>query len=360
MSTPMIRFESNVGIIRVTLVQQKEKDESSAIIIMDGAQFSNVLYALKAIEKQLICDGQRYAANDVEPIDCVAEDRAKTSPENFNELFASIDGISHWSLQAVASNEEVLTDINSSDAIENMAVGGNEDEVNKGRVIFYQQKEDDDNMVDLSTDEIYDPVNYSISQYGNTKAVVCTTAETLDECLYQPSIIVKSEPCDIERSKEIAMDAPPPPPQPSIPITTTAIRAQLPLHYDSISTTPLNTLLPPFHYQHPPSTVDTTSLKKIEKRASVRNCFLTKYAKLLCKKFWNTFDQRCLDVKNNRSFIRLSSKEQIKSLFDELHASVTDKEFEEMVGCPMGKEIFVTCTKTRVKLINLVIKLVDN
>ena len=102
------------------------------------------------------------------------------------------------------------------------------------------------------------------------------------------------------------------------------------------------------------------SLKKIEKRAFVRNCFLTKYAKLLCKKFWNTFDQRCLDVKNNRSFIRLSSKEQIKSLFDELHASVTDKEFEEMVGCPMGKEIFVTCTKTRVKLINLVIKLVDN
>ena len=92
----------------------------------------------------------------------------------------------------------------------------------------------------------------------------------------------------------------------------------------------------------------------------MRSVYLNKYAKLLCEKFWNAFDARCADAKNNRSFLRMTQKDQIGKLFDELHASVSEQEFEEaIVGCSMGKDIFVTCTKTRAKLIVLMNKMVN-
>ena len=362
MSTPMLKFESVDSMIKVTLVQQNEKDDNTAVIVMDGTQFSNVLYTLKAIEKQLIQDGQQYIVNNnnKEPIGCMVHGIAKNtmSPENVNDIFTFMDGNSHWSLQAITSNEEVLTDNDFGNAME---VCENED-VNKSQTLLYQKKEEDNSLANLLTDDLYDPVNYSMYQYGNTNAEVGATAETLNEGLYTPSIVIKRESCEFKESEEIAMNVPPSPQPPSVPITssssTTSI--QLPFQYESISTKPLNTLLSPSHSHYPPSALKSIPLKKLEKRSTARSYFLAEYAKLLCKKFLDAFDLRCLDVKNNRSFIRLSTKEQIKSMFDELHTSVTDKEFEEKVGCSMGKDIFVTCLKTRLKLINLITMMVDD
>ena len=140
MSTPMLKFESDDSMIKVTLVQQNEKDDSTAVIVMDGAQFSNLLYTLKAIEKQLIQDGQQYIVNNnnKEPIGCMVHGIAKNtmSPENANDIFTFMDGNSHWSLQAITSNEEVLTDNDFGNAME---VCENED-VNKSQTLLYQKK----------------------------------------------------------------------------------------------------------------------------------------------------------------------------------------------------------------------------
>ena len=164
---------------------------------------------------------------------------------------------------------------------------------------------------------------------------------------------MKSEPVDdqpeyseVEEKPTVAAVVSPPPPVavdprvPSLPSTTSACAKEDDRDKNNTST--------------------TTVAKKVEKKGLVRNVYLNKYAKLLCGKFWDVFDARCTDAKNNRAFLRMTQKEQIGKLFDELHASVSEQEFEKtMVGCSMGKDIFVTCTKTRAKLITLINKLVN-
>ena len=76
-------------------------------------------------------------------------------------------------------------------------------------------------------------------------------------------------------------------------------------------------------------------------------------------RFWQFFEERCSDVKSNRAFLAKTLKEQIETLFDELHNSVSEQEFNENVGCPLDKDIFVSCNKTKARLINVVFKMAN-
>ena len=55
----------------------------------------------------------------------------------------------------------------------------------------------------------------------------------------------------------------------------------------------------------------------------------------------------------------MNMKNKIVGLFDELHNSVTAEEFDGTIDCALGKEIFVSCSKTKLKLINLIYKIVS-
>ena len=105
--------------------------------------------------------------------------------------------------------------------------------------------------------------------------------------------------------------------------------------------------------------IDSKSPKRIEKRVTMRKQYLEKYAEVICKRFWHFFEERCSDVKNNRGFFAKTLKEQIETLFDELHNSVSEQEFNANVGCPLDKDIFVSCSKTKARLINAVFKMAN-
>lgn len=100
--------------------------------------------------------------------------------------------------------------------------------------------------------------------------------------------------------------------------------------------------------------------EKIVKKGSMRSRYLNKYAKLLCTKFWDAFDLKCADAKNNRAFLRMTQKEQISKIFDEIHLSVGEEEFTKALeGCAMGKDIFTSCSKTRAKLLALIYQFIN-
>ena len=114
-SSPFVKIDIGVDGISVTLSQDKDENDplsSMVDIVMDSVQFSNTLYTLKAIERQLILDSQQENQSK--------EDRPKspTPPDNFEQLFANMDGFNYdnntqWMLEpTIASNEEINLNIN--------------------------------------------------------------------------------------------------------------------------------------------------------------------------------------------------------------------------------------------------------
>ena len=84
-SRPFVKINIGVDGIIVTL--------SKEIVMDDGVQFSKTVYTLKAIERQLISDSQQENPNTLE----LKDDRPKspTPPNNFEELFANMDGFNN-------------------------------------------------------------------------------------------------------------------------------------------------------------------------------------------------------------------------------------------------------------------------
>ena len=172
-SSPVfVQLDIGVNGISVTLSQNKDENDplaSMVDIVMDGVQFSNTVYTLKAIERQLILDCQQPNAFELK------EDRPKTPtpPENFEELFANMDGFNNteWMLDpAVASSEEVVdvssTNQNINCDAEKMEVSFGEEYGEKESRFSRHQESDAKAAVVLPPltveEEEYDPVNFSI------------------------------------------------------------------------------------------------------------------------------------------------------------------------------------------------------
>ena len=219
-SSPFVKIDIGVDGISVTLSQDKdENDPLSSIvdIVMDSVQFSNTVYTLKAIERQLILDSQQENQSK--------EDRPKspTPPDNFEELFANMDGFNNgnntqWMLEpTIASNEEIVV---SSSINQNINCGAEKMEVSFGEEKerqFSHQQESIAAAAALPTEEEeeYDPVNFSIAQYvptmgaADATTATCAADKHFDEKIYQlyhPSsteITVKTESVDLHESREV-------------------------------------------------------------------------------------------------------------------------------------------------------------
>ena len=309
----------------VNVILCQHSDEKGDVeIVMNAWQFSNTIYSLKAIERQLLIDGQKEhnnlsIANYGIQGDEDVENCSKTPIEsaNFNELFSCPlpnDVSPHLMygddqmVDVQSTNEEKSTNLLTVDRT-------------------YQQQ---------SEQEEYDPVKFCITQPGERdegKEMTEMETDTFDEQLYRlyhPSTVtVKRELAESDAIIEQARFEAPPPPPPSPPP-------------------------PSVNYE-----TEDVFVKKSEKRVTARVHYLEKYAKLLCEKFWQVSDARCSNPKNYRAFLKMSIKAKIGNLFDELHTSVTVDEFDRKVCCPLGKEIFITCSKTKVKLINKMFKLIS-
>jgi len=298
--SPLIKLDICDEDIVVTLTQYTdEQGTPPETIVMNSVQFSNTLYTLKAIEHQLLLDSQKPAVfsgglSDNLVVSPVDRPKAPTPPENFGELFASMEG-SDWILnQNVAMIEEV-------------------DNMPSERDDYLEAPVDGTAKKMEITDEIYDPINFHVS----TSSVACeqnTNATAMSphtERLYQ-----LYHPTPVKNEYKPLLDE------------------------SSVDK-------------------DSNSPKKIEKRVTMRKQYLEKYAKVICKRFWQFFEERCSDVKSNRAFLAKTLKEQIETLFDELHNSVSEQEFNENVGCPLDKDIFVSCNKTKARLINAVFKMAN-
>lgn len=294
--TPSIKFEQ-VGQDGdfIITLSQAVCENEYTFIVMDNRQFADVMYGLKAIESQLLLDSQKQFVNNESAPNMPITSRE----EGFNpETFPS-------NFEELFSS--IPCDSQFTDSIMKDSVGVSTSDLEKC----------EGNQMEIITEE-YDPINFQIEEPTQEKenkqnVEMSPHTERLFQ-LYHPSV-TKEDTVKYVKGEE----------------KPTQARLEKDEHFT----------------------------RKSEKRVTMRKKYLDKYAQILSERFWQAFEEKCGDLENNRAFLMKTTKEKVETLFSELHASVTQQEFDDKVRCPLSKDIFISCNKTKSKLINIIFKMVS-
>lgn len=347
MNNVFVKFEVVEGEMIVTMVQNEEENGTltNNEIVMNARSFANTIYILKALEEKLNADCNKQIFSQDEEAERLADNvenirpKTPTPPDNFEELFANIKSFD----ENVDNDNSVW--MHESAAVRSNEIGiptdGEQETTNRNASI--DETDEKRNISEYASgNEEYDPINFSIIPYEPITVPVKSgkrfynVKEEKEEKEDHNSLSFKStssssseiEMMDIDEAEKQARN----------------LDTSVSVNVEECENSGKNDII----------------TEKIVKKGSMRSRYLNKYAKLLCTKFWDAFDLRCADAKNNRAFLRMTQKEQISKLFDEIHLSVGEEEFTKALeGCAMGKDIFTSCSKTRAKLLALIYKFIN-